>query len=75
VALTFLANVGSWPVATDIAAQADVGVQGNSGRRCGVLQTTKMTHLRHDGGEARRPKIALGDLCRAVSSLVFRLPS
>ena len=43
MALTFLANVGSWPVATDIAAQADVGVQGNSGRRCGVLQTTKMT--------------------------------
>jgi len=32
-----------WPFSSDIAAQANVGVQGNSGSRCRMFQTTRMT--------------------------------
>jgi hypothetical protein len=32
-----------WPVSSDIAAQANVGVQSNSGSHCQMLQTTRLT--------------------------------
>jgi hypothetical protein len=32
----------SWPVATDIAAQANVGFLGKSGSRCQMQQSTQM---------------------------------
>ena len=37
-------DVAYWPVATDIAAQADVGFRGNCGSGRRSLETSKMTH-------------------------------
>jgi len=45
--LSAVQNVAYWPVATDIAAQADVGFWGNCGSGRRLLETSKMTHLRH----------------------------
>jgi hypothetical protein len=47
-------HVAFWPVATDIAAQANVGVQDNSGRRCQMLQTTLMIPSGHQPNSLRR---------------------
>jgi hypothetical protein len=53
-------KVAYWPVATDIAAQANVAVQGNSGRSCWMLQTTRMTHFGHRA-------VTLSALCRCCA--------
>jgi hypothetical protein len=38
------------PISSDIAAQANVGVQGNNGSRRRKRQTTLVTHKRHGLG-------------------------
>lgn len=40
-------NVAHWPTASDIAAQANVGVQGISGRAGAGPNPTLLTHQRH----------------------------
>jgi hypothetical protein len=37
-------DLSFWPVASLAAVQANVGVQGNSGSRCRMAQTTRLTH-------------------------------
>jgi hypothetical protein len=37
-------NFRNWPVSSDIAPQANVGVHRKSGSRCRMRQTTRMTH-------------------------------
>ena len=40
-------DVRLWPVASLGAAQANIGVRGNSGSRCWMRQTTLVTRKRH----------------------------